>query len=194
MFDKIKAYYKQLLPQLTNEEWQDFENCITIKQLKKGEHLIKEGMISNTVSFINYGFIRMYVVNDGRDISLEFFEENEYVSAYESFLTRNPCKENIEALMDTELLEVSYDDIQMLYIKNPIYQEFGRKVAESLFIDMCKRLDAFQSLSPEQRYTKIIDERISLSQHIPQYMLASYIGITPEHLSRIRRKLLILNN
>lgn len=194
MYQKIKDYYQNILPQLTKEQWQDFEDCITVKHLKKGEHLMKEGTVCNTVSFINYGFVRIYIMVDGRDISMEFIEENEYVSAYESFLTRYPCNENIEALMDTELLEVSYDDIQMLYAKHSIFQEFGRKVAEKLFIDMCKRLEAFQSLSPEQRYTQLIDERVSLSQQIPQYMLASYIGITPEHLSRIRRRLLVLNN
>ena len=189
MFTQIKSYYKQLLPQLTNDEWNTIENCLTLKHLKKGEHLVKQGEICNHVSFINKGLIRFYMVVDGKEIPTGFFMQNQYGSAYESFLTRQPSNENIDVLQDVELLQLDYESMQMLYKKNPIFQIFGRKVAEQLFIVMSQRIAALQLLTPEQRYQKLVDNGSLLLQQIPQYMLAAYIGVTPEHLSRIRKKL-----
>ncbi len=189
MFTQIKSYYKQLLPQLTNEEWQAIENKLTIKHLKRGEHLVKQGEVCNHVSFINKGLIRFYMVVDGKEIPTGFFMQNQYGSAYESFLTRQPSNENIDVLQDVELLQLDYESMQMLYKKNPIFQIFGRKVAEQLFIVMSQRIAALQLLTPEQRYQKLVDNGSLLLQQIPQYMLAAYIGVTPEHLSRIRKKL-----
>lgn len=189
MYQKIKAYYKQLLPQITNEEWQAIENCMTVKHLKKGEHLVKQGEICNHVSFINKGLLRFYMVIDGKEIPSGFFMENQYTSAYVSFLTRQPSIDNIDVLEDVELLQIDYANMQMLYKNYPIFQLFGRKVAEQLFIVLSQRVDALQILTPEQRYQKLVDKSSLLLQQIPQYMLAAYIGVTPEHLSRIRKKI-----
>ena len=86
-------------------------------------------------------------------------------------------------------LQIDYESIQMLYKNYPIFQVFGRKVAEQLFIVLSQRVVALQLLTPEQRYQKLVDNGSLLLQQIPQYMLAAYIGVTPEHLSRIRKKL-----
>jgi CRP-like cAMP-binding protein len=189
MFAQIKNYYKNLLPELAEHEWQAIEKNLTIKRLKKGELLVKEGTICNNVSFINYGLLRFYMLVDGKEVSTGFFIENQYISSYESFLTRQPSHENIEVLEDAEVLELSYNQMQTLYYQYPIYQIFGRKMAEYLFIFVSQRTNALLVLSPEQRYQKLISTNSALLQRVPQYMLASYIGVTPEHLSRIRRKL-----
>lgn len=189
MFTQIKSYYKQLLPQLTNEEWQAIEDCLTVKHLKKGDHLVKQGEVCNHVSFINKGLIRFYMLIDGKEIPTGFFMQNQYGSAYESFLTRQPSNENIDVLEDAELLQLDYSSMQMLYSKYTIFQVFGRKVAEQLFIVLSQRVAALQLQTPEQRYQKLVDNGSLLLQQIPQYMLAAYIGVTPEHLSRIRKKL-----
>jgi CRP-like cAMP-binding protein len=189
MYNQIKAYYKQLLPQLTNEEWQAIENCLTIKHLKKGEYLVKQGDVCNHVSFINKGLVRFYTLIDGKEIPSGFFMENQYTSAYVSFLTRQPSIDNVDVLEDAELLQIDYESMQMLYKNYPVFQMFGRKVAEQLFLVLSQRIDALQILTPEQRYLKLIEKSSLLLQQIPQYMLAAYIGVTPEHLSRIRKKL-----
>lgn len=177
------------MPQLTKEEWQAIEDCLTIKHLKKGEHLVKQGEICNHVSFINKGLLRFYMLIDGKEIPTGFFMQNQYGSAYESFLTRQPSNENIDVMEDAELLQIDYENMQKLYKNYPIFQVFGRKVAEQLFIVLSQRVDALQLLTPEQRYQKLVDKSSLLLQQIPQYMLAAYIGVTPEHLSRIRKKL-----
>lgn len=189
MYDLIKQYYYNLLPNITEAEWQALQDCLTIRHLKKGDVLVKEGSVCNAVSFINKGLLRFYMLVDGKEVCTGFFVENQYASAYESFLTRQPYTDIIDALEDTELLELNYNQMQYLYANHPVFQVFGRKMAEYLFIFISKRNNALQLLTPEQRYQRLIAQNSALLQRVPQYMLASYIGVTPEHLSRIRRKL-----
>lgn len=189
MFSKIKSYYKNILPQLTEEEWLAIESKLVFHQYKKGETISKLGEVCNYVSFINKGFVRYYIEKDNKQIPLAFFIEGQYISSYESYLTRNPATEIADALTDTELICLHYDDVQLLYKEYPIYQNFGRKVAESLFITLSQRIYSLQVLTPEERYIRLIDKNSQLPQLIPQYMLASYLAITPEHLSRIRKKM-----
>lgn len=190
MFEQIRTYYTNLIPKLTNVEWNALENKLTIKHFKKGEAIVKQGEVCNYVYFINKGFCRLFKVVDGKEIATGFIEDNEYISVYDSFLTRQPAFESLEALEDTELICLSYTDMQVLYQQYPIFETFGRKIAEQLFIWTVQRSNALLMLSPEQRYINMIENNAILIQKVPQYMLASYIGVTPEHLSRIRKKML----
>ena len=189
MFDAIKAYYTRLVPQLTQTEWEALEKCLSIRQYKKGEFLVKAGQICKYVSFVNSGLVRLYYSIDGKDISIGFAQQGDYTSEYESFLTRKGAAQNIEALTEVEVIDLGYDDMQRLYKTYPAYQEFGRKISEFLFIMLNQRNTALLALTPEERYTQMIETNANLLQLVPQYMLASYIGVTPEHLSRIRKKL-----
>ena len=189
MFDAIKAYYKRLVPQITEAEWDALEKCLAMRQLKKGDFLVTAGQICKYVSFVNSGLVRLYYSIDGKDISTGFAQPGDYTSEYESFLTRKPAAQNIEALTETEVLDLGYDDMQRLYKAHPVFQEFGRKISEFLFILLNQRNTALLALSPEERYMQMIETNANLMQLVPQYMLASFIGVTPEHLSRIRRKL-----
>jgi CRP-like cAMP-binding protein len=190
MFEQIKAYYHKMIPNLTTKEWQALEEKLVIKEFAKGEDMVKQGEVCNYVYFINKGFLRFYKLIDGKEISTGFIGAGEYVSAYDSFLTRQPAFETLNVLEDAELLCLSYNDMQQLYEQQPIYQLFGRKIAEQLFIWINQRTNALLLLTPEQRYERMIQNDSELLQRVPQYMLASYIGVTPEHLSRIRKKML----
>lgn len=189
MFSGIKEYYKNLVPQITESEWEAFEKCLVVRQLKKGEFLVRAGQVCKYVSFINSGLVRLYYSIEGKDISTGFAKKGDYTSEYESFLTRRPAAQNIEALTEVEVIELGYDDMQRMYKSYPVFQEFGRKISEMLFIMLNQRNTALLALTPEERYTQMIETNASLLQLVPQYMLASFIGVTPEHLSRIRRKL-----
>lgn len=190
MFQNIRAYYFRLMPHLTEAEWQALEERLTIKIYMKGDHIVKQGEVCNQVYFINSGFLRFYKIIDGKEISTGFMGANQYVSSYDSFLTRKPAFENLQALEDAELHCLSYDDMQFLYKQYPVYQMFGRVIAEQLFIWVNERTNALLLLSPEQRYENMINNQSEVLQRVPQYMLASYIGVTPEHLSRIRKKMM----
>ncbi|MCA6440502.1 MAG: Crp/Fnr family transcriptional regulator [Sediminibacterium sp.] len=178
------------MPHLTEAEWQALEERLTIKIYIKGDHIVKQGEVCNQVYFINSGFLRFYKIIDGKEISTGFMGANQYVSSYDSFLTRKPAFENLQALEDAELHCLSYDDMQFLYKQYPVYQMFGRVIAEQLFIWVNERTNALLLLSPEQRYENMINNQSEVLQRVPQYMLASYIGVTPEHLSRIRKKMM----
>jgi len=186
MYTSIKAYYKELIPAMTDAEWEGLEKLLVLKKLKKGELLIREGEVCNYVSFINKGMMRIYINAVKQEVSLGFIGQNDYLSSYVSFLTRKPSHENIEALEDTEVLNLSYNSMQKLYKEFPIYEIVGRKIAENLFIMVSLRTNALLLLSPEERYNEMIENSPMLLQQLPQYMLASFIGITPRHLSRIR--------
>jgi CRP-like cAMP-binding protein len=189
MFEAIKAYYHRLVPKLSEPEWEALEQCLVVKQIKKGEFLVKAGQVCNYVSFINSGLVRLYYTVDGKDISIGFARSGDYTSEYESFLMRRPAAQNIEALTDCEVIHLGYNEMQGLYKQHPNYQEFGRKIAEFLFIMLNQRNTALLVMSPEDRYRQMIHSNPELLQVVPQYMLASYIGVTPEHLSRIRKKI-----
>jgi len=189
MYDKIYLYYKSLVPGMTDTEWKALENKLSIQHIPKGSSLIRQGEICRTVSFVNKGLVRIYYLSDGKEINTGFIGENEYVSAYSSFLTRQPSAENIDALEDCELINLSFEDMQEQYISHPIYERFGRKIAEKLYVMVASHTTLLLTLSPEERYQLLLREQPSLIQRVPQYMIASFIGITPEHLSRTRKKL-----
>ena len=189
MTTQIKSYYKRLVPALQEVDWQNLEKYLSVQKLKKGELLTRSGEVCNQVSFINKGLLRFFYVVDGKEICTGFVAENEYIAQYDSFLTRQPSSGNIDALEDCELINLSYDDIQELYKTIPIFETFGRKIAEILFIMISMQTTRLLTLSPEERYQSVIENQPFIIQRVPQYMIASFIGITPEHLSRLRNKM-----
>jgi CRP/FNR family transcriptional regulator, anaerobic regulatory protein len=188
VFDKIKAYYQSMVPNLPDAVWQTLEDKMTVRHIKKGEFLVRAGEICRHVSFVNYGLLRLYYLSEGKDISTGFVGGNDYASEYSSFLTQTPAAMNIEALEDTEVLNLSYNDMQKGYEHFSFFERFGRKIAEKLFILLTGHITRLLTMTPEQRYQYVVDHQPEILQNVPQYMIASFIGITPEHLSRIRKK------
>ncbi len=186
---QIKTYYQKLIPTMQQADWEALSSRFNYRQLKKGEFLTRQGEITRTVSFINKGLLRMCYLIEGKEICTGFVCENEYISSYASFLTQTPSAENIDALEECELVNLSYEDMQQLYKTNPVFETFGRRIAEYLFIMVSSQTTRLLTLTPEERYQSVIEYQPFVIQRVPQYMIASYIGITPEHLSRIRKKI-----
>lgn len=188
MFQQIRSYYQNLIPQLEDHEWESMRELLTVQTLKKGEILTRNGQVCKQVSFIDKGLLRMYYLVEGKEVCTAFVPENNYLAQYDSFLTRQPSAGNIDALEDSLLINLSYDNMQHLYNKHPVFQIFGRHIAEMLFIMCSSQTNALLTLTPEERYQRLLDTQPFIVQRVPQYMIASYIGITPEHLSRLRRR------
>jgi CRP/FNR family transcriptional regulator, anaerobic regulatory protein len=191
MLSQIKAYYKSLIPKMTEEEWEFIASMMKVVNIHKGDFIIKEGQVCNQVSYINSGLVRIYNIVDGRENIQGFAIENEYIAEYASFLTRRPSILFMDMIEDGQLINLTYDNIQKSYEQVPSFERLGRKIAEQLFIEFNDHNVVLHSLTPEQRYMALIDKESQLLKRIPQYMLASYLGITPEHLSRIRKKITI---
>lgn len=187
-FDALKSYYKQLLPTLSDESWAITSGVLRFRSYKKGELLVKEGDTCNAVSFVLRGLARLYYVMDGREKVIMFANEHNYISDYESFLTRRPAKSFVQAMENTEVVDILYDDLQMLYDKVPEANILGRKIAENLFLMTCDYKHNQYKETIQERYDRLIAEMPWLMQRVPQYMIASYLGVTPEALSRIKSR------
>lgn len=186
---QIEAFYRNLIPDMLQEEWEAVVKLLEFRIFQKNELLVKAGEICRHVYFINKGLVRIFYLVDGKEIVTGFVDTNNYVSEYAGFLTKSPSGKYLQSLDETEVQMLSYEGLQSLYNTYPRFQILGRKIAESLFILFDMQIDALTTLSPEDRYKRLIESRSPLLQNVPQYMLASYLGVTPEHLSRIRKKI-----
>lgn len=185
---QLENYISQFL-KVPDEEWAPAWELHTFKDLKKGEFLTKAGRVCNHVSFINHGCFRVHSLIGDKEVTGNFFFENNYTTDYASFLTRSPSSENIQALEEAQVVQLSYEDMQRLYGRHPIWQQFGRLIAEYIFIQVERRKRSLLVQSPEERYLDLFKERPKVLERIPQHYIASYLGISPETLSRIRKRL-----
>ena len=187
-FEKLRAFYQQLLPSMNEENWRVVESVLSIRTFSKGDFIVREGSICNYVSFLNHGLTRMYYLTEGKERIIAFCNELNYVSDYQSFLTRKPSLSCVQALEDTEVVDITHADLQMLYRKMPEANIIGRMIAENIFLEMCEGNRAEAKETILSRYTNLIMQQPWLLQRVPQYMIASYLGITPEALSRIKSR------
>ncbi len=160
-----------------------------MKQYKKGEILGEAGKVCNIIAFIEKGAVIPFnIVNDKKHI-YNFFFEGEFVSDYESFLTRLPAKYGLEAIEDTITWDMHYDDLQVMYQRYPEFERIGRIAAEGQFIRLARQISSLLAEKPEERYQNLVHEKPLVLQRAPQYLVASFLGITPEALSRIRKRM-----
>lgn len=158
--------------------------------LKKGQLLLDVGQRCQHVAFVKSGMLRICYPNDkGEDTTCYFALPEEFVTSYSSFTTGKPSTEKIEAILPTESYLISKKDLDMLYQKIPTTQALGRKSAENVAIFMEKRLGLFQNHSADERYAYLMEHSPVLIQTVPLQYLASFLGITPQHLSRLRKKM-----
>ena len=178
----------QVLPQ---EELDQLDDLISIKKLKKGEILLNENEVCNEIYFIISGILRSYFFNhQGDEITNCFAFENEFMASFTSFITQEVAEESIQALADTELQIISRESLEKLYKIGIHWQEIGRKLTEMEYVTLQKRMISFQKLSGKQRYEELYQNHQKYIQLIPLQYLASYLGVTPRHLSRIRKAIL----
>ncbi|MFM9943766.1 MAG: Crp/Fnr family transcriptional regulator [Bacteroidia bacterium] len=188
-FAQIKKYYFEMVPSLTDEIWDEMKSNAIFKKYKKGENYIVPGEQENYVTFINKGGFRFFTIVDERELTCDFIFENDYISEYEGFLKRTPANIYIQALEDSEVIKFHYDNVQECYEKYPQLQKFGRLIAEKFLLDVIERSNSLLFSTPEDRYNKLAINNPQLLQRVPQYMIASFIGVTPEALSRIRKRM-----
>jgi CRP-like cAMP-binding protein len=159
-------------------------------ELSKGDFLIKQGKVCDQVAFVVSGKLRNFYIDDaGNEVTCFFVTADSFVSAFTSFLTNTPTHENITALEDTVLRVISKKDIEELSVLIPKMQIFRRIIAENLFIIMEKRIMMLQSQSAHERYEKMLKENPEILLSVPLQYTASFLGITPQHLSRLRKEL-----
>lgn len=156
--------------------------------IKKGEQLLSFGQICKEIYFVTKGCLRLYYIADGVEITVWFsFEDNSAIEL-SSFLSGDPTEYFIEAIEDTEFLSLNKSDLLNLYVYYPEMESIMRSFWEDVILNILQRFTALQKDTAEQRYLKLASQT-KYMQRIPQKYLASYIGVTPTSLSRIRRNL-----
>ncbi|CAM4013642.1 cAMP-binding domain of CRP or a regulatory subunit of cAMP-dependent protein kinases [Pedobacter westerhofensis] len=195
MTKAIETMIKNLLDTITNVialspgERDIVTSLFKEKSYKKGDFFLVEGQICKQVGFVSRGLLRYYINHDGEDKTYAFTQENNFVCNYESFIPRTPSTKNIQALEDCEVLQISYDDLQLFYQSIRQAERFGRIVIEQVFIETLQDLSSFYTDTPELRYEKILKRHPDLLQRMSQYHIASYVGVKPQSLSRIRKRI-----
>lgn len=173
---------------ISDKDWAKIEAKIEIKSYKSGDLFINVGQISNSLGFITKGFFRKYYIKNGNDINFWFYSENQFLVAYQSFLERVPTDFYIEAIEDAEILIISYDTLQEIYTYSDEFQKLGRLVCEKMYLAHHNRIVNLLLYDATTRYKNLIKNHPLLLQRLPQYHLASYLGIKPQSLSRIRKE------
>ncbi|WP_289045923.1 Crp/Fnr family transcriptional regulator [uncultured Olleya sp.] len=169
--------------------WKEIKNLFTEHTLKKGELFLKEGEVAKNFGFLRQGIVRaFYRNNEGAEYNKHFFTKNNMLGGYSSLVTQIPSTINQQALTDCDLLIGNYKKLINLLDKHQDLERLLRKIAEHYFVDKEKREVEIVLLEANKRYAIFQKEYPQLEQIIPQYHIASYLGITPTQLSRIRSK------
>ncbi|MEL6823575.1 MAG: Crp/Fnr family transcriptional regulator [Calditrichota bacterium] len=174
---------------LTASEITFLEEKIPVKTFSKGDILLHQGSICRNVYFIQKGIVRLYYQADHEEKTAFFYQENEFVSSFESFVKQKPADHFLQCVEATTVNIISAENYQAILENFPNFEFLARAVMEEELIVMQNIISSFFTLNAEQRYLKLQKEDPNLLQRIPQYQLASYLGIQPESLSRLRKRL-----
>jgi len=190
LMDNFKSFLNGLSP-ISTESWNRFSTLFTPKILKKGDYYIKEGQMAHEIGFLQTGILRgFYRNNKGAEYNKHFFLPYCFIGGYASLISKKSSLINQQALTDCNLLVANFKDIQDLYHTFRDIERMVSVVTEQLFIQKEKREIEIVLLDAEKRYQIFQKDFPSLEQQIPQYHIASYLGVSPTQLSRIRRKIL----
>lgn len=187
MYTTLLNTLNQIAP-LNPEEIKLIKHYFKPLSIKKGDFFLKSGDISRHVAFINKGLVRYFVYKNDEESTFEFTRENEFIADYQSFTKHCSSIQNIQAIEDCELLIINFTDVQDFFRITEHGNLLGRMIVEHRFEVMVNQLLAIYMQNQEERYKSFISNYYDLTQRIPQYHIASYIGVKPQSLSRIRKR------
>jgi CRP-like cAMP-binding protein len=188
MNDKLLNFFLKI-QSLSKEEIEAIDKTMVTKQFKKGTILLKEGQTSSDAFFVLEGIVRQYCIIDGEEKTTDFFTDAQWVVSLNNINVNSPSTHFVECSSDCLVLMGDSTKGEDLYRKYPKLETIARKLMTNVFIEQQAKLEAFTHNSPLVRYQNLISNRPDLIQKVPQYQIASYIGVTPESLSRIRKRI-----
>jgi CRP-like cAMP-binding protein len=184
-------YIKQYI-ELTPEEESLLLSRIRIKKYLKNQFVVQNGDVCRYENFVLSGCLKtFYIDNEGQEHIVMFAIENWWTADLGSFITQSPADLNVQCLENSELVQVHYNDLQQLYIDIPKLERFFRIIIQKAFVSAQKRIINNFSLPAMDRYLQFREQYPQIEQRVPQYMIASYLGITKEFLSKIRSQLIM---
>lgn len=185
--DKIKSVINGMVS-VTESEFNHLLSDCKVAFFKRNEILTHPGEVPNDIFFINQGMIRITVTdNDGNEHTIHFALENQFIADYSSFINKQPALYALQALEDTEVVVMSRKAIEWGYTNMKEGDRLGRLIAEFYFIYQDNRIKNLYARTPKERYDSITEVFPNIHNRVPQHMIASYLGITPVHLSRLKK-------
>lgn len=196
MYSKYKAFMKSYMS-VNLIEWSIFQSRLKVKEFRKGDIILAQGDVCKELYFINDGLARGYVIDEsGKDFTWSiFFNDknalmtNLFVTDYKSFLHGEPSSIHIEALEDTQVFSLSHTDVEFLYDSLKKGERFGRLMAEEAYTYLHTIVIDRQTKSAKERFLEFIERTPFLLEKVPQYHIATFLGITPQHLSRLKSEI-----
>ena len=188
----LKNQLRQLLElhvPISNDDWELIGSMIDLIEVDKGHVLTNAKSIEDNLYFVCSGVARLFYEKEERDITINFGFPNGFISSYSSFLSQTKSEFILQTLTPMVLIQISKANLEAIYTQTSCGQQLGRLFAEQFFIYLSQRESDFMLKTPTERYLALFDQQARLIQEIPLKYLASYIGITPQALSRIRAKI-----
>lgn len=186
MNEALKNLLQSLAP-FSDEELYSASNYFTNEVLKKDDYFSKAGRISDRIAFVSTGLLRSFYTIKEKETTTFFQMPGALAAALPSFLQMKPALENIQALEQSELIVINRKDLFKLYDQDWKWQQVGRVLIEHYYVRMEERLIIFQSQPAQNRYEYFLKEYPELIKSVPLYYIASFLGMSPETLSRIRK-------
>lgn len=189
MKQKLISYFNSISVLSEAEAEAIYEGSV-VKEYKKNTVLLRKGQSTQNTYFVFKGLIRQYSLIDGEEKTTAFFIEDQWVISLGSLDEEKPSAFYWVCEEDCVLLLGNDDSAQDLFKNHPRLESIARKIVENTFAEYQQTMTAFLTDTPEQRYLRLLETKPDLIQRIPQYQLASYIGVKPESLSRIRKRIM----
>ena len=189
MFDLLFQKFDEKI-HLTESEKELSKSFFIPKKIRKKQYMLQEGDVCRYINFVEKGFLRCYTVDDkGNEHILQFAFEGWWIADQYSFLTNTPSRYNIDALEDCELLLLTKESEEHMLGELPKLERYFRLLLQNSLIATFRRLESSLSDTAEEKYNRLLENCPTIAERVPQHMLASAMGITPETLSRIRKQM-----
>lgn len=187
--ESFKLFLKSIVP-LRDQEFEKYSPYFKTRKLARNSYFAEIGKTSHEAAFIKKGLLRTYYINEkSEEVTSCFCTENNLTASYKSFISQQPSELSIQAVEDTELITISFNDLQILYKESPLWQNIGRTIAERQYMVMEQYASVLCNESAKEKYMRMLKEQPAVVKKASVNDIASYLGITRRTLSRIRNEI-----
>ncbi|MES2829802.1 MAG: Crp/Fnr family transcriptional regulator [Bacteroidota bacterium] len=189
--ERFKQACLSILPSLQEEDFELIKPHLSKKSFKKGDLVSYENAVFDKIFFLDSGFVRMfYLDKNGNEINYRFTDKGNFFVDFQSFLTKKPSRFYWQAVQKLEVVMIYYSAVQEIYTQSNRWNLFGRIMAEQVYLQLNERVETLLFMQPDERYLQMLEKHPAIIRQVPQLHIASYLGVKPETLSRIRKRLI----
>ena len=187
--EDLKTFLQSIAP-LSDAEWEASRATFQSRVLQKGDFFVQHGQLCRQIAFIQYGTLRNYYLNErAEEVTACFCTERQFATSYKSFITQEASTLALEAIEETAIFTLEYEELQKMYARSAAWQTIGRTLAEREYIVMERYASVLNNESAKEKYLRLMREQPSVIQKAKVEHIASYLGVTRRTLSRIRKEI-----